>query len=276
MSIGSPLRFFECSEACRSAVPQHASSVRGTGGSPSFQHGTDFSFLLCEREAKMNFFKRPSSANIPDNGEQERFLMGRVFVPLSEITTENDACAKPAPIDTHEVVPAGEANSDIPQLEHIVTDPHVSTTPGDEASIPPSKASKKTSLFGGKGIVICAMLSLATGIAVGAAWSRTHIFADSSKGQPAAQVAPAAAVVTAPNFNEIQNQLNAIARGLSSVQQHINELATGQEEIRKTQGQLAVLQARLVNAQTVANAKQDKQPAPAATEGRKFYRRDYR
>ena len=41
----------------------------------------------------MNFFKRPSSANIPDNGEQERFLMGRVFVPLSEITTENDACA---------------------------------------------------------------------------------------------------------------------------------------------------------------------------------------
>ena len=116
-----------------------------------------------------------------------------------------------------------EANSDIPQLEHIVTDPHVSTTPGDEASIPPSKASKKTSLFGGKGIVICAMLSLATGIAVGAAWSRTHIFADSSKGQPAAQVAPAAAVVTAPNFNEIQNQLNAIARGLSSVQQHIND-----------------------------------------------------
>ena len=255
----------------------------------------------------MNFFKRPSSANIPDKilGEQERFLMGRVFVPLSEITTENEACAngpapivstKPAPIDTrevapaveanseiqpidtHEVVPAVEANSDIPQLEHIgpVTDPHVSTIPGDEASIPSSKASKKTSLFGGKGIVICAMLSLATGIAVGAAWSRTHIFADSSKGQPAAQAAPAAANVTAPNFNEIQNQLNAIARGLSSVQQHINELATGQDEIRKTQGQLAVLQARLVNAQTVANAKQDKQPAPAATEGRKFYRRDYR
>ena len=43
----------------------------------------------------MNFFKRPSSANIPDKilGEQERFLMGRVFVPLSEITTENEACA---------------------------------------------------------------------------------------------------------------------------------------------------------------------------------------
>ena len=57
----------------------------------------------------MNFFKRPSSANIPDKilGEQERFLMGRVFVPLSEITTENEACAngpaKPAPIDTREV-----------------------------------------------------------------------------------------------------------------------------------------------------------------------------
>ena len=71
----------------------------------------------------MNFFKRPSSANIPDKilGEQERFLMGPVFVPLSEITTENEACAngpapivstKPAPIDTHEVAPAVEANSD--------------------------------------------------------------------------------------------------------------------------------------------------------------------
>ena len=269
----------------------------------------------------MNFFKRPSSANIPDKilGEQERFLMGRVFVPLSEITTENEACAngpapivstKPAPIDTrevapaveanseiqpidaHEVVPAVEDNSDIPKLEHIgpVTDPHISTIPGDEASIPSSKASKKTSLFGGKGIVICAMLSLATGIAVGAAWSRTHIFADSSKGQPAVQAAPAAAVVTTPNFNEIQNQLNAIARDLSSVQQNvkelaagqehvqqnINELAAGQEQMRKAQGQLAALQARLVNLQTLANANQNKQPAPAATERRKFYRGDYR
>ena len=164
----------------------HASSVGETGGSPSFRHGTDFSFLLCEREAKMNFFKRPSSANIPDKilGEQERFLMDRVFVPLSEITTENEACAngpapivstKPAPIDTHEVAPAVEANSDMPLFQHIVPDPHVSTIPGDEASIPSSNASKKTSLFGGKGIVICAMLSLATGIAVGAAWSRTDV-----------------------------------------------------------------------------------------------------
>ena len=195
----------------------------------------------------MNFFKRPSSANIPDKilGEQERFLMGRVFVPLSEITTENEACAngpapivstKPAPIDTrevapaveanseiqpfdtHEVVPAVEANSDIPQLEHIgpVTDPHVSTIPGDEASIPSSKASKKTSLFSGKGIVICAMLSLATGIAVGAAWSRTD--------------------VTAPNFNEIQIQLNAIAHDLSSQQQNIKELALARNKYAKHRG----------------------------------------
>jgi len=252
----------------------------------------------------MNFFKRTPSANIPDKilDEQERFLTGPVFLPISEskyFRTEDDACSngpivstKSASIDTHEVAPVVEANSDIPRLEHIVTDPHVSTIPGDEASIPPSKASKKNFLFGGKGIVICAMLSLATGIAVGAAWSRTHsltenwksynfravetIFADSSKGEPAAQTAPAAAVVTAPNFNEIRNQLNGIARDLSSVQQNINELAAGQEQMRKTQGQFAVLQARLVALQTVANAKEDKKPAPAATEGRKFYRRDYR
>ena len=132
------------------------------------------------------------------------------------------------------------------------------------------------------------MLSLATGIAVGAMWSRTHsltdnlhglletILADSSKGERAAQAAPAAANVTAPDFSEIQNQLNAIARGLSSVQQNINELTAGQEQMRKAQGQLAVLQAHLVNLQTVANAKQNKQSAPAATEGRKFYRGDSR
>ena len=102
------------------------------------------------------------------------------------------------------------------------------------------------------------------------------IFADSSKGQLAVQAAPAAANVTAPDFSEIQNQLNAIARGLSSVQQNINELTAGQEQMRKAQGQLAVLQAHLVNLQTVANAKQNKQSAPAATEGRKFYRGDSR
>jgi len=258
----------------------------------------------------MNFFERTPSANIPDKilDEQERFLRGPVFLPISEIKclgAENDACAngpapivstKSAPIDTHEVAPAVEANSDIPQLEHIITDPHVSTIPGDEASIPPSKPSKKTSLFGGKGIVICAMLSLATGIAVGAAWSRTHfltenwksynlrgvetIFADSSKGQLAAQAAPTAAVVTAPDVSEILNQLNAIARDLSSVQQNINELAAGHEQMRKTQGQLAEAQSRvqshLAALQAQANAKQNKQSAPAATESRKFYRRDYR
>ena len=221
----------------------------------------------------MNFFERVP-ANFPDKilGEQERNLPD-ALVPFSESEYE--------------------AKSHIHRLEHIVTDPRVSTSPGDEASIPSSKPSKKKSLFGGKGIVICAMLSLATGIAVGAVWSRTHsltenwrsynlrgvletIFADPSKGQRAAQAAPAAANVTAPDFSEIQNQLNAIARGLSSVQQNINELTAGQEQMRKAQGQLAVLQAHLVNLQTVANAKQNKQSAPAATEGRKFYRGDSR
>jgi hypothetical protein len=253
----------------------------------------------------MNVFEHVP-ANFPDKilGEQERNLTDPP-VPMSEseyFRTENIharanrpmpiVSAKYAPINTHEVAPAVEAKPDIHRLEHIVTGPRVSTIPGDEASIPSSKPSKKKSLFGGKGIVICAMLSLATGIAVGAEWS-THsltenlksynlrgvletIFADQSKGQLAVQAAPAAANVTAPDFSEIQNQLNAIARGLSSVQQNINELTAGQEQMRKAQGQLAVLQAHLVNLQTVANAKQNKQSAPAATEGRKFYRGDSR
>ena len=61
-------------------------------------------------------------------------------------------------------------------------------------------------------------------------------FADRPKGQQAVQAAPAAADVTAPDVSEIQNQLNAIARDLSSVQQNINELTAGQEQIRKAQG----------------------------------------
>ena len=180
-------------------------------------------------------------------------------IDTREVAPAVEANSEIQPIDAHEVVPAVEANSDIPQLEHIgpVTDPHVSTIPGDEASIPSSKASKKTSLFSGKGIVICAMLSLATGIAVGAAWSRTD--------------------VTSP---DVQNQLNAIARDLSSQQQNIKELAAGQEQIRKTQGQLAEAQSQaqshLAVLQAQANAKQNKQSAPATTEDRKFYRRDYR
>ena len=104
-----------------------------------------------------------------------------------------------------------------------MTGPHVSTIPDDEASIPSSKTSKKTSLFSGKGIVISAMLGLAIGIAVGSDWSWTHpltenwksnslrgvletIFvSDASKGQRVVQAAPAAANVTAPDFSEIQN-----------------------------------------------------------------------
>jgi hypothetical protein len=218
----------------------------------------------------MNFFERVP-ANFPDKtlGERGRNLMAPL-VPWSE--------------SEH------EANADIHRLEHI-TGPQVSTIPSDEASISSSKPSKKKSRFGGKGIVICAML--ATGIAVVAAWSQTHsltenlksynfrgvldtIFADSSKGQPAAQPAPAAPQVTAPDFSEIQSQLNAIVLSLSSMRQDINELAAGQEQIRKAQWQAAVLQARLFALQTAANAKENKQSAHGATDGPKSYRRDYR
>jgi len=160
----------------------------------------------------MNFFERVS-ANFPDKtlGERERNLMAPL-VPWSE--------------SEH------EANAGIQRLEHIVTGPHVSTIPGDEASISSSKPSKKKSWFGGMGIVICAMVSLVTGIAVGAAWSPHSltenlksynfrgaletIFADSSNGHPTAQATVAS--VAAPEFSEIQNQLNEIARGVSSMQ----------------------------------------------------------
>lgn len=246
----------------------------------------------------MNFVEH-LPANFPNKilGEQERNLTDPP-IPFSEreyFGTENDhACGNGPPPIIHEVAPAIDATSDIHRLEHIVTGPQVSTIPGDEASIPASKPSKKTSRFSGKGIVISAMLGLATGIAVGPHWSWTHFLtenwksnnlrgvletifvSDASKGQRAVQAAPAAANVTAPDFSEIQNQLNAIARGLSSVQQKINELAAGQEQIRKAQWSLAGAQAHLVNLQTVANVKQNKQSAPAATEGRKFYRGDSR
>ena len=240
----------------------------------------------------MNFFERVS-ANFPDKtlGERERNLMAPL-VPWSE--------------SEH------EANAGIQRLEHIVTGPHVSTIPGDEASISSSKPSKKKSRFGGMGIVICAMVSLVTGIAVGAAWSPHSltenlksynfrgvletIFADSPKGHPTAQAtvasvaapefseiqnqlneiargvssmlaAPAAASVTAPDFSEIQNQLNAIARNLSSMQQNINELAAGQEQIRKAQSELAWAEAHLINLRTVANTKRNKQPTHPVIRG---------
>ena len=117
----------------------------------------------------MNFFERVPPADFPDKilGEEERNLTDPP-VPFSEKEYFGTA-----PTNTHEVAPAVKTNSDIPRLERIVTGPHVSTIPGDEASIPSSKPSKKNSLFGGKGIVICAVLSLATGITVGAIWSRT-------------------------------------------------------------------------------------------------------
>src|SRR4029078_2614303 len=145
----------------------------------------------------MNFFERVSE-NFPDKtlGERERNLMAPL-VPWSE--------------SEH------EANAGIQRLENIVTGPPVSTIPGDETSISSSKPSKKKSWFGGMGIVICAMVSLVTGIAVRAAWpphslpekwksynfrgALEAIFADPSKGHPTAQAAVAS--VAAPEFSEI-------------------------------------------------------------------------
>jgi hypothetical protein len=177
------------------------------------------------------------------------------------------------------------------RLERIFI-PHVSTVPGDEASIEASKPAKKKHMLGvksGKGILIFAMVSLVTLIAVAAEWPHSltenlksykrgvleSIFAVTSKGQRAAQAAPAPADVTAPDVSEILNRLNAIDRSVSSMQQNVNELAAGQAQIRKTQLDIAVLQSRFLAAQTIANAKQNKQSTPDAIEGRRFSRRDY-
>ena len=168
------------------------------------------------------------------------------------------------------------------RLERIIG-AQLSTVPGDEASIPGGEASipapktlKKKPMVRGKGIVICTILTLATGIVIGAEWpslsqnlkSYKHgiletIFAVTSKGQ-LAQAAPPAAAVTAPELSEILNRLNAMEHS-------VNELAAGQEQIRKAQSDLAALQSRLVAAQPVANAKQNKQSAPDVTEGRKYF-----
>jgi len=179
------------------------------------------------------------------------------------------------------------------RLERIFS-PHLSTVPGDEASIEASKPAKRKHMLdgkGGKGILIFATVSLVTLIAVAAEWwphSLTenlksykrgvveNIFAVTSKDQRAAQAAPAPADVTAPDISEILNRLNAIDRGLSSMQQNVNELAASQAQISKTQLDIAVLQSRLLAAQTIANAKQNKQSTSDAIEGRRFSRRDYR
>src|SRR6185436_20186209 len=109
---------------------------------------TDFFIpAVREWEEKMNVVEHVP-ASFPDKilGKQERNLTDPP-VPFSEreyFKTDNyRACATwSAPI-IHEVAPAIEANSDAHRLERIVTDPHVSTIPDDEASIPSSKPSKK-------------------------------------------------------------------------------------------------------------------------------------
>jgi hypothetical protein len=175
------------------------------------------------------------------------------------------------------------------RLERIFV-PHVSTVPGAEASIEASRPPKRKRMLRGKGILVFAVVSLVTIIAVAVEWPHSltenlkayqrgaleSIFALTSKEQRAAQAAPAPANVTAPDLSEILNRLNAIDRSISFMQQNVNELAAGQAQIRKTQLDIAVLQSRLSAAQTIANAKQNKQSALDAMEGRKVSRRDYR
>ena len=115
----------------------------------------------------MNFFERVPPADFPDKvlGEQERNFTD-----------------PPVPFSEKEYFKTGNFHARAGE-----------PTPGVSAK--PAPPSKKTSLFSGKGIIICAMLSLATGIAVGASWSRTeleinnlrgrkHIFADRRRDSP--------------------------------------------------------------------------------------------
>lgn len=219
----------------------------------------------------MNFFERVP-ANVPDKifGERGRNLVAPL-VPFSESERE--------------------ANADIQLLEHTVTSPRASTSPGDEAASPSSKPSKKNNLFDGKGIVIATILGLATGAALGGVWSSPHIFtenlkatnlrgvvetifAGSSKAEQSAQPLPVAAGATDPKLSAITDQLVAIATDLSSVQQNIKELASGQEQIRNLQVQLALTQSRFAVLQAQANIQQKTQPSPQMPEGRKLNRRD--
>ena len=94
----------------------------------------------------MNFFERVPPADFPDKvlGEQERNFTD-----------------PPVPFSEKEYFKTGNFHARAGE-----------PTPGVSAK--PAPPSKKTSLFSGKGIIICAMLSLATGIAVGAS-GRGHI-----------------------------------------------------------------------------------------------------
>ena len=185
------------------------------------------------------------------------------------------------------------SNSDLDAPQRQLTDPHVSTVPdylttetGHE--IPSSKSRKKRALLGGKSIIICAMLVLATGISIGGEWTGTNalieywksnnlpnalgaIFRDSSIDKGSAQAEPA----THPDFNDLAHQLNIIARDVSLMQQNIKELASAQQQIRttheqqvlETQSQLAALQAQLATKQKAQSA---------ASERRKPNRSDLR
>lgn len=182
-----------------------------------------------------------------------------------------------------------ELDSGLDRPQRRLRDPRISTVPdflttetGHE--IPSSKSPKKRFLRGSKGIVICAMLVLATGMSIGGEWTGTNglieywklnnlpsaleaIFAGSSTEKHSVQATPA------PDSNELAHQLNMIAGDVLLIQQNLKELASAQAQIRtaheqqlsETQSQLAALRAQLTARQ---------KPPSAPPEKRKFNRTD--
>jgi len=257
------MSFFEC-------VPSPKIADETIAG----QHKGDFPDLAIPVPiAESEFLKRPEIESV----------YARANEPMA---TEMNASDKVA-----------SAIADIRSLKHIETGPFVTTIPADQAAAPLSKSSKKTFRFSRKGIIIAAMLGLATGIAIGGKWPSPHsfvenlkatnlrglvetIFASSSKSEHLA-ADPQSAVADVPKLSEIPDQLTAIVSNLSSLQQSMNELAVGQEQIRKAQEQLAQRQEQLAQTQSrftvsqvQANLKQNTQPSVHTTAGRKLNRRD--
>jgi hypothetical protein len=168
-------------------------------------------------------------------------------------------------------------------------DPHASTVPNNLTTetgyeIPSSKSPNKRFLLGSKGIVICAMLVLATGMSIGGEWAGTNglieylklnnlpsaleaIFAGSSTEKHSAQAAPA------PDSTDLAHQLNMIARDVLLIQQNIKELASAQAQIRTAQEQqLSDTQSQLAALRAQLTAKQ--KPLSVPPERRKFNRTD--
>jgi hypothetical protein len=182
-----------------------------------------------------------------------------------------------------------EPDSGLDPPQRRLRDPHVSTVPDylsteTDHDIPSSKSPKKRFLLGSKGIVICAMLVLATGMSVGGEWAGTNglieywklnnlpsaleaIFAGSSTEKHSPQAAPA------PDSTDLAHQLNMIARDVLLIQQNIKELASAQAQIRTAQEQqLSDTQSQLAALRAQLTAKQ--KPLSALPERRKFNRTD--